>query len=181
MRLRVEFLDVGQGDSALPPRRTDYILIDGVAPTFRRQTMTVKMDPELERDTRSIVSVVPVLLSRVWIGSISDRDPCRADHIDVSTTSRANFKSAPPSCRAPSNYSLSKVCADVDNALFPWNCWPGDVIQWKRCDRRRVAATLRPGTRPRETRFTCAAVRFGENHSCLLLLEKERIPLVKAD
>ncbi|MGZ5484105.1 MAG: ComEC/Rec2 family competence protein, partial [Pyrinomonadaceae bacterium] len=137
-RLRVEFLDVGQGDSALltTPDGTT-ILIDGGGEPNLTWANNDREDgePTFERDTRSIGE--RVVSQYLWSRGLDRIDyliatHADADHIDGLNDIARNFKvRGAIVARAPANDSeFAKFAQTLNNARVPLEIvGAGDVIQ----------------------------------------------------
>ncbi|MGQ0762401.1 MAG: ComEC/Rec2 family competence protein [Acidobacteriota bacterium] len=137
-QLRLEFLDVGQGDSALltTPDGTT-ILIDGGGQPSLKWTKGNREDgePPFERDTRSIGE--RVVSQYLWSRGLDRVDyliatHADADHIDGLNDIARNFKvRGAIVARAPANDSeFAKFAQTLNNARVPLEIvGAGDVIQ----------------------------------------------------
>jgi len=135
-RLRVEFLDVGQGDSALltAPDGTT-ILIDGGGQSNLSWTNSEDGEPALERDTRSIGE--RVVSEYLWSRGLDRVDYLiathgDADHIDGLNDIARNFKvRAAIVARAPSSDSeVTRFARTLNTAGVPLEMvGGGDVMK----------------------------------------------------
>jgi competence protein ComEC len=137
-RLRVEFLDVGQGDSALltTPDGTTILIDGGGQPNFSRANNDREDgEPAFERDTRSIGE--RVVSQYLWSRGLDRVDyliatHADADHIDGLNDIARNFKvRGAIVARAPANDSeFAKFSQTMNNARVPLEIvGAGDVIQ----------------------------------------------------
>lgn len=136
-RLRVEFLDVGQGDSALltTPDGTTILIDGGGQPNFSWANNDGDGEPVFERDTRSIGE--RVVSQYLWSRGLDRVDyliatHADADHIDGLNDIARNFKvRGAIVARAPANDSqFAKFAQTLLNARVPMEIvGAGDVIQ----------------------------------------------------
>ncbi|HKO36725.1 MAG TPA: ComEC/Rec2 family competence protein [Pyrinomonadaceae bacterium] len=137
-QLRVQFLDVGQGDSALltTPDGTTILIDGGGQPNFSRASNDREDgEPAFERDTRSIGE--RVVSQYLWSRGLDRVDyliatHADADHIDGLNDIARNFKvRGAIVARAPANDSeFAKFAQTMNNARVPLEIvGAGDVIQ----------------------------------------------------